>query len=128
MHGVHPQNGIPDFSLCFPKDLSYGYLRYEGNRKIPLGRSIYLPAQSNFPISFKSNVAIAKLFWKVQRKTWYSILRVDAMPPFLKNLLFNPSIIFFLPGLCICHHPFQSKFFICSSKFDQQMAPLSTSM
>ena len=24
MHGVHPQNGIPDFSLHFPKELSYG--------------------------------------------------------------------------------------------------------
>ena len=31
-----------------------------------------------FPISFKPNVAIAKFFWKMQKKTWYSILRVDA--------------------------------------------------
>ena len=77
-----------------------------------------LPSQRNFPISFKPKVAIVEFFQKMQRKVWYSILRVDAMPPSLKNLLFNPSIIFFLPGLCICHHPFQSKFFICRSKFD----------
>jgi hypothetical protein len=24
--------------LHFPKELSYGYFRFEGNRKIPLGR------------------------------------------------------------------------------------------
>ena len=35
---VQPQNGIPGFSLHFPKELSYGYLRFEGNGKIPLGR------------------------------------------------------------------------------------------
>ena len=35
-HDVYPQNGIPDFSLHFPKELSYGYLRFEGNGKIPL--------------------------------------------------------------------------------------------
>ena len=34
-----------------------------------------------------AKVAIAELFWKMQRKTWYSILRVDAMPLSLKNLL-----------------------------------------
>jgi hypothetical protein len=40
--------------------------------------------------SFSSSylaLAIAEFFWKMQRKTWYSILRVDAMPLFLKNLL-----------------------------------------
>ena len=36
--GVQPQNGIPGFSLHFPKDLNYGYLRFEENGKIPLGR------------------------------------------------------------------------------------------
>ena len=35
-HGVHPQNGIPGFALHFPKELSYGYLRFEDNGKIPL--------------------------------------------------------------------------------------------
>ena len=29
---------ILDFFLHFPKELSYGYLRFEGNGKIPLGR------------------------------------------------------------------------------------------
>ena len=29
---------IPGFSLHFPLELSYGYLRFEGNGKIPLGR------------------------------------------------------------------------------------------
>ena len=29
---------IPDFFLHFPNKLSYGYLRFEGNGKIPLGR------------------------------------------------------------------------------------------
>ena len=37
-HCVHPQNGTPGFSLHFPKQLSYGYLRFEGYGKIPLGR------------------------------------------------------------------------------------------
>ena len=31
--GVQPQNGIPDFSSYFPKELSYGYFRFEGNGK-----------------------------------------------------------------------------------------------
>ena len=38
---------------------------------------------------FKPKVAIAEFFWKVQRKTWCSILGVDAMPLSLKNLLFR---------------------------------------
>ena len=29
---------IPEFFLHFPNELSYGYLRFEGNGKIPLGR------------------------------------------------------------------------------------------
>ena len=29
---------IPDFFLHFPNELSYGYLRFKGNGKIPLGR------------------------------------------------------------------------------------------
>ena len=29
-HGVKPHNGIPGFSLHFPKEISYGYLRFEG--------------------------------------------------------------------------------------------------
>ena len=46
-----------------------------------------LPSQGNFPISFKLKVAIAEFFWKMQRKTLYSILGLDAMPLSLKNLL-----------------------------------------
>ena len=34
MHGVHPHN-VPGFSLHFPIELGYGYLRFEGNGKIP---------------------------------------------------------------------------------------------
>ena len=37
-HSVQPQNGIPGFSLHFPKEPSYGYLRFVGNGKIPLGK------------------------------------------------------------------------------------------
>ena len=35
---VHPQNGIPGFFVHFLIELSYGYHRFEGNGKIPLGR------------------------------------------------------------------------------------------
>ena len=42
------------------------------------GRPFFLPSQRNFPISFKPKVAIADFFWKMQRKTWYSILGLDA--------------------------------------------------
>ena len=31
----------------------------------------FLPSQRNFPISFKPKVAIARLQWKMQEKTWY---------------------------------------------------------
>ena len=51
------------------------------------GRPFSLPSQRNFPISFKPKVAIAEFFWKMQRKTWYSILGLDTMPLSLKNLL-----------------------------------------
>ena len=30
---------------------------------------------------------VVQFFWKMQRKIWYSILGVDAMPLSLKNLL-----------------------------------------
>ena len=29
---------IPDFFLHFPNELCYGYIRFEGNGKIPVGR------------------------------------------------------------------------------------------
>ena len=54
-----------------------------------LGKLFSLPSQRNFPISFKLKTAIAEFFWRIQRKTWYSILGVDAMPLSLKDLLLN---------------------------------------
>ena len=47
-------------------------------------RLFSLPSQR---ISFKPKEAIDEFFWKTQRKIWYSILRVDAMPFSLKKLL-----------------------------------------
>ena len=50
-----------------------------------LGKHFSLPSQRNFPISFKPKVAIAQLYWKMQDKTWYSILGLDAEPLFLQD-------------------------------------------
>ena len=36
--GVQPTFHNTTFFLHFPNELSYGYLRFEGNGKIPLGR------------------------------------------------------------------------------------------
>ena len=103
---------IPDFFLHFPNELCYGYLwrKWEnsfwkvGKKVCPVGclclvllnwdsqhgRPFSLPSKRNFPISFKPKVAIAEFFWKMQRKTWYSIFGVDAiMPLSLKNLLLS---------------------------------------
>ena len=52
MHGVQFQNGIPGFSLHFPKELSYGYLRFEGNGKIPWGRQRKKFAQLAVSVQF----------------------------------------------------------------------------
>ena len=43
-----------------------------------LSPSFSLSSQRNFPNSFKPKVAIARFEWKMQRKTWYSILGLDA--------------------------------------------------
>ena len=51
------------------------------------GKPFSIPSQKNFPISFEPKVAMAEFHWKIQRKTWYSILGLDAMPLSLKNLL-----------------------------------------
>ena len=59
----------PDFFLHFPNELCYGYLRFEENGKISLGKPFSLPSQRNFPISFKPKVAIAKFVWKMQKKS-----------------------------------------------------------
>ena len=60
---------IPDFFLHFSNELCYGYLGSEGI--------------SHF---FQT---MAEFFWKMQRKTWYSIFGVDAMPLSLKNLFLS---------------------------------------
>ena len=71
--------------------------------KTKLGKLFSLPSERNFPISFKPKVAIAEFFWKMQKKTWYSILRVDAMPLSLKNLLLSNI----LPQFSIKHIIFE---------------------
>ena len=43
---------IADFFLHFPKKLSYGYLRFEGNGKIPLGRKGKSSAQLAVSVQF----------------------------------------------------------------------------
>ena len=78
----NPKNGIPGFSLYFPKELSLAKLNWDSQ----LGRTFFLSSQRNFPISFKPKVSITEFLWKMQRKTWYSILGLDAMPLSLKNL------------------------------------------
>jgi hypothetical protein len=41
----------------------------------------------HYPMNFATaKVAIAEFFWKMHRKTWYSILGVDAVPLYLKKL------------------------------------------
>ena len=51
----------------------------------PTGQTFF----PTFPTEFSHKVAINEFFWKMQRKTWYSILGVDAMPLSLKNLLLS---------------------------------------
>ena len=71
---------------CWLSQFTFAKLRQ------PTGQTFFLPSQRNFPISFKPKVAIAEFFWKMQRKTRYSILVVDAMPLSLKNLLLKKII------------------------------------
>ena len=50
----------------------------------PTGQTFF----PNFPKEFSHFLqTLAEFFWKMQRKTWYSILGLDAMPLSLKNLL-----------------------------------------
>ena len=62
-----------------------GKFLWEGREK---SLPCWLP-QFSFPISFKPKVTINGCFWKMQRKTWYSIFRMDAMPLSLENLLLS---------------------------------------
>ena len=104
-HGVHPQNGIPGFSLHFPNELCYGYLRFEGNGN-----------QRNFPISFKPKVAIAKFVWKMQIKTWYSIFGLDNMPLSLKNLLLKSKQVEYVCALCNLKNNHKKRLQPCEKK------------
>ena len=61
-----------------------------------------LPSQRNFPISFKPQVAIAEFFWKMQRKTWYSILGLDAKPLSTKLVMLSRNDEFCRLHTCIC--------------------------
>ena len=92
------------FLCIFQKDLAMatyglkemGKFLWEGKKVCPvgclslaklnwdsqLGKLFSLTSQRNFPISFKTKVAIAEFFWKMQRKTWYSM-------PLSLNLLLN---------------------------------------
>ena len=87
MHGVQPTFHNTRLFLHFPNELCYGYFRFEGNRKIPMGR------QENFCRVDCLSFVLLNLrqpylnTWKMQRKTWYSICGMDAMPLSLKNLL-----------------------------------------
>ena len=86
---------LPGFSFHFRKELSFGYLRLEGNGKNSFGKVgrkvspdgclslaklnwdsqldkfFSLPSQRNFPISFKPKVDIAKFIGKMQKQIWY---------------------------------------------------------
>ena len=70
-----------------------GKFLWEGREKgLTCWLSQFSFAKLNFPYLPKeiytfSKVAIDEFFWKMQRKTWYFILGVDAMPLSLKNLL-----------------------------------------
>ena len=69
--------------MHFPKEISLGLKE--------MGKFLWEGREKSLPkgISFKLKVAIAEYFWRMQRKIWYSILGVDAMPLSLKNLLLN---------------------------------------
>ena len=69
-----------------------------------LGKLFSLPSQRSFPISFKPKLAIARLLWKMQEKTWYSILGLDAEPLFLQEDML--SKINKVQALCLWMHVF----------------------
>ena len=51
-----------------------------------MGKFLWEGREKSLP-TWLAQFSFAVFFWKMQRKTWYSILGVDAMPLFLKNLL-----------------------------------------
>ena len=58
----------------------------------PTGQTFSLPSKRNFPISFKSKVAIAKFVWKMQKKSGIMKSGLDAMPLFLLDDLLNAVV------------------------------------
>ena len=97
----------PLFFCIFPMNFAMATLSLkEMGQFLREGREFFLPSwlsqfsfaklrqptgQTFFPTFPKefSHFLQAEFFWKMQRKTWYSILRVDAMPLSLKNLLLS---------------------------------------
>ena len=58
-------------------------LKEMGNSFRKVGKKIFsLPSQRNFPISFKTKVAIAKFIWKMQKKSGIMKSGLDTMPLF----------------------------------------------
>ena len=51
-----------------------------------MGKFLWEGREKSLP-SWLSQFSFAEFFWKMQRKTWYSILGLDPMPLSLKNLL-----------------------------------------
>ena len=139
MASIPKMEYVPGFSLHFPKELSYGYVRFKGkvcpigylslaklNWDSQLGKLFSLPSQRNFPISFKPKVAIAKFIGKMQKKSGIMKSGLDAMPLFLLDDLLSYlkhlKIIFLLgfwqkksrkapPCLSLCHGVFFKHFF-----------------
>ena len=87
---------IPDFFI-FQTDFAMATLRLkEMGKFLWEGREKRLPClpKEIFPLPSNLRIAIAEFFWKMQRKTWYSILGFDAMPLSLKKLLLKHNPLF----------------------------------
>ena len=84
------------FSLHFPKELSYGYFRFKGN-----GEN-----------SFKPKVAIAKLVWKMQKKSGIMKSGLDTMPLFLLDYLLIYDAISSLENLGVFGVVSKTKLFL----------------
>ena len=64
----NPLSIIPDFSLHFPNELSYGLKEFSFvEPRQPPGQTFSPTFPKNFPISFKPKVAIAKFIGKMQK-------------------------------------------------------------
>ena len=84
---------IPDFCF-FQTNLAMATLGLKKTKlRQPAGHTFFPTFPKKFPISFIPKAAIAEFFWKIQRKTWYSILGLDAEPLFLQDHMLK--IIFF---------------------------------